>query len=523
MERIARTNQLGQFTIRGLRPGNYRIFAINDVNRDYHWDRSEDIAFYDSIITPWSEPVTVTDTLRTATGKDSIVIRQSVEYYPNDILLTWFNEDYQSQYLKDYKRPERKRLTVNFGAHSDSLPEITLLNGPKAGTTDKEWARLNTVATLDTLEYFITDSAVYACDTMLVAMRYMRTDTASQLVWGTDTLKFNFKDPKKSKGQLKQEEKERQRKIDRVLKARQEAGDTSTVIEPADTFELKFLKFSAVTGSKQELDKPLWFTTDQPLTVDTVPDSLVTFAMMRDSVWDTIPAPRIYRPDSLRLMQYRAEYKWEPGLKYKLSIDSAALYNVYGLWNNKFDVEFTAKSLEEYSALFVNVPAIKDSAYVEVLSRDDSPVAIAPIINGVAEFNYLNPGDYYLRMFIDRNGNGEYDTGNLLDSIQPEEVYYYPKKIVLKQNWDVEQNWNIYDTAIDMQKAAAIKKNKPKETKQRRRRADGSYIDDGRDNNGEYEEEDDGYGDNNNFFGPGTSNGTRNIGNSNLNGFGRGY
>ena len=40
MERIARTNQLGQFTIRGLRPGEYRIFAINDVNRDYHWDRS---------------------------------------------------------------------------------------------------------------------------------------------------------------------------------------------------------------------------------------------------------------------------------------------------------------------------------------------------------------------------------------------------------------------------------------------------------------------------------------------------
>jgi hypothetical protein len=524
MERIARTNQLGQFTIRGLRPGNYRIFAINDVNRDYHWDRSEDIAFYDSIITPWAEPVTVTDTLRTAAGNDSIVIRQSVEYYPNDILLTWFNEGYQSQYLKDYKRPERKKLTVNFGAHSDTLPEITLLNGPKAGTTDKEWSRLNTVATLDTLEYFLTDSAVYACDTMLVAMRYLRTDTASKLVWGTDTLKFNFKEPKKSKGQLKKEEKERQRKIDRVLNARQERGDTSTVIEPADTLELKFLKFSAVSGSKQELDQPLWFTSEQPLTVDTVPDSLVTFAIMRDTVWDTIPAPKIYRPDSLKLLRYRAEYKWEPGMKYKLSIDSAALYSVYGMWNTKFDVEFAAKSLEEYSALFVNVPAVRDSAYVEVLSRDDNPVAIAPIIKGVAEFNYLNPGDYYLRMFIDRNGNGEYDTGNLLDSIQPEEVYYYPKKITLKQNWDVEQNWNIYDTAIDLQKTAAIKKNKPKETKQRRRRADGSYIDDGRDNNGEnYEEEDDGYGDNNNFFGPGTANGTRNIGNSGLNGFSRGY
>jgi hypothetical protein len=47
LERISKTNQLGQFTIRNLKPGTYRIFALNDLNRDYHWDRSEDIAFYD--------------------------------------------------------------------------------------------------------------------------------------------------------------------------------------------------------------------------------------------------------------------------------------------------------------------------------------------------------------------------------------------------------------------------------------------------------------------------------------------
>ena len=47
MDRITKTNQLGQFTIRNLKEGTYRIFALNDVNRDYHWDRSEDVAFYD--------------------------------------------------------------------------------------------------------------------------------------------------------------------------------------------------------------------------------------------------------------------------------------------------------------------------------------------------------------------------------------------------------------------------------------------------------------------------------------------
>ena len=63
LERIAKTNQLGQFTVRGLKPGDYHIFAINDINRDYHWDRSEDVAFYDVTVSPTAETTTVTDTL----------------------------------------------------------------------------------------------------------------------------------------------------------------------------------------------------------------------------------------------------------------------------------------------------------------------------------------------------------------------------------------------------------------------------------------------------------------------------
>lgn len=76
----------------------------------------------------------------------------------------------------------------------------------------------------------------------------------------------------------------------------------------------------------------------------------------------------------------------------------------------------------------------------------------------------MQAGEYYARLYIDRNGNGEYDTG-ILDSIQPEETYYCPKKIVLKKNWEVEQRWNIFDSPIDLQKPKELVKNKPKEKK----------------------------------------------------------
>ena len=237
---------------------------------------------------------------------------------------------------------------------------------------------------------------------------------------------------------------------------------------------------------------------------------------MRDTIWDTIAAPPLERVDSFNLMRYKLNMKWEPGVKYRYSVDSASVISIYNQWNSPFKHEFTVRKLEDYSSLFFNITGVRDSAVVEILDKSDKPVATAPLIDGVASFPHLQSGTFYARLYIDRNGNGEYDTGNLHDSIQPEEVYYFPKKLVLKKNWDVEQSWDIYETAIDLQKPKEIVKNKPKEKK--RRNKDGSYIDE--DGRTRYDdEEDDGY-DDGNFFGPSNSNGTRNLGNGMNNGFG---
>ena len=41
-------------------------------------------------------------------------------------------------------------------------------------------------------------------------------------------------------------------------------------------------------------------------------------------------------------------------------------------------------------------------------------------------------------------------------------MYYFPKKLPLKQRWDMVQNWNVYELPLDAQKPFDIKKNKPK-------------------------------------------------------------
>lgn len=511
LERIAKTNQLGQFTVRGLKPGDYHIFAINDINRDYHWDRSEDVAFYDVTVSPTAETTTVTDTLTAADGSDSIVSVSRTKYLPNDILLTWFNEGYTPQYLKDYTRPDRRRLFVKFSAPSDTLPEIRLLNGVDSGLPIDRWARLNAIATFDSLEYFITDTAVVAQDTMMIEMRYLRTDTLDQLSWGTDTLRVLFKGAREEKRQKEEAEK---KAAERRKKA-EKKGENIDSIEAAEAAKLTFVKVSAPGGATQEIYKPLFIDVDQPL--DTIIQGGLRMLMLNDTIWDTIPAPPLVPVDSFGLLKYQLDMKWTPGTKYKYVADSASIIGTYNQWNSTFTHEFSTRKLEDYSALYFNVTGVTDSAVVEVLDKSDKPVDEAPLKGGVAEFPYMQPGTYYARLYIDRNGNGKWDTGSLLDSVQPEEVYYYPKKIVLKKNWDVEQSWNIYDTPIDLQKPKEIVKNKPKTAKKRRRNKDGTYIDDENGERNPDEEEEDPYNEGN-FFGPGNSNGTRNFGNG-MNGF----
>lgn len=482
-DRVTRTNQLGQFTIHNLKPGKYRVYAINDVNRDYQWDRSEDVAFFDTIISPYATAIEVTDTLMGHDGSDSIQVRPGTAYFPNDVLLTWFNENYNPQYLKDYSRPDRRRIEINFNTSADSLPEITIASGPLAGRNADEWGLLQASAKRDSLMYWITDTAVLRTDSLYLSVKYQRTDTTDALSWKADTLKFFFFDPKtKDKKKKKKDEEE---------------ADT---LPPKPTF----ITFSPVTKSQHEVYMPLVFNSSEPIAAIN-PDG-VRLETLADTLWTAVPNDGLV-PDSLSPLTGRRLFnKWVPGQKYRLIVDSAAIMSVYGLWNDSTAHEFTVRPLEEYANLTFNVEGLDGrEAFVELLDKSDATRSMAKVVNGKAYFPYQNAGDVYARLFIDKNGNGVWDTGALLDSIQPEEVYYFPKKIALKKNWDVEQAWNIYETPVDLQKPLDIKKNKPKTKK-------GERLNDQED-----DEEDDEFGPAGGYgpggYGSGYGNGNRSTGN----------
>lgn len=436
-ERIARTNQLGQFTVRNLKAGNYAVYAINDLNRDNKWDRSEDIAFLGHLATPSVEAITVTDTIRTAAGTDSLATRPGTAYYPNDLLLTWFNEGYKSQYLKDYKRPERRKITLEMGAPADSLPEIAVVKGPQ-GRSFSEMAVLQHNATNDTLTYWLHDPELIAADSLMLSVRHLNTDTLDRIVWKTDTLRFFWRDKDKKK------------------KKKDEEADT--VPKP-----IELLPLTMTSPSDFDVYQPLRLGTSTPIArADTAAFHL---EMLVDTIWTAVPHSPV-RADTLNpLTGLVIDFDTGPGQKYRIRVDSLGVENIYGLHNKDFSQEFKVRELEEYSNLVLNITPDSLPMMVELLSEADNPVRVVSAEKGKAIFRYVNPGTYYARLWIDADSNGIWTTGCVIDSLQPEEVYYYPRKIDLKANWDVENSWDIYELPVDAQKPMKIRKNKPKPKK----------------------------------------------------------
>lgn len=439
LQRVALTNDRGQFTIRNVSPGSYHIFALKDLDRDYKFGNpTEDIAFLDSIIVPSIGTREAADTVYNDLNEiDTIMRATRPAYFPNDILLSMFNEDRKSQYLANNLRVDSTRISLTFAAASDTLPSLSIVG---RNDVPDQWYTLERSQTNDTLTYWIRPPHLVSADTLMVATTYLRTDTASNLSWGTDTLKFTFQ-RQKAKKKKKNEE--------------------------TDSLEqIRFMELHPLANSTQEVYAPLLLQTGTPIERY----SREAFHLQRKLQNDTIFYPAeiksiALRDSTLNRRDLVLKVDWEPGAAYTLAVDSLAMTDIYGLQTKPLKVDFNVRKMEEYGNIVFNITAVRDSAIVELLDGTEKIVLRAPVKNHRAELLNLLPGKYYARLFIDRNGNGKYDTGNYDMHLQPEETVYYPGAINLKKNWDVEQTWDIYATPIDKQKPEAIKKNKPERKK----------------------------------------------------------
>ena len=319
-DRVGRTDSRGKFTIKGVAPGEYHIFALQESDQKYYYSASsETVAFRDSLVIPSSELRMRQDT----TWIDSLVIdtiveRQYTHYLPDDLMLKAFVNQQKDQRLAKSERTTKKDFTLFFTAPSDTFPTIKGLNFDEtdAFVIEKLTERI------DTIKYWIKDSLIYQLDTLQMEVSYLYTDSLKELVPRTDTLKLASKEKPKSEKELQKEKEAKEKEEQR----RRERGDTLKV-EP----KIEYLAVDIYAPSSIDVYDYLTLTFPEPIA--SIDSTSFHLRQKVDSLWKDIPFELVH--DSLDIKIYNVYADWKPGESYTFEADSAAVTGIYGRFIDK--------------------------------------------------------------------------------------------------------------------------------------------------------------------------------------------
>lgn len=453
MLRVSRTDSRGHFVIKGIRPAEYRVYALQDADGNYFFSqKSEKIAFSKDIITPSFSYDVRQDTIwRDSLRIDSISRVRYTRFKPDNIVLRAFTELQTDRYLVKSERKYANRMTFYFSYGNEHLPEIKGLDfdGSNAFITECSENK-------DTVTYWLLDTALINRDTLNVEIRYFANDSSGVLRMHNDTLQMLSKEPYSRRMRERQSEIERWEKQQRRLKER---GEKYDAIMPPKPLEVKY-----IIPQRLEPDRNVTISLPTPL------KSVDTTAIHLYSKHDTLWYRAKFRLEKMSEREYRLRAEWRPGIEYSIEADTMAFVDIYGMKSSPFKQGLIVGAEEDYGTLIVQMNNMRDrNAVVQLLDGQDKPVKEVMARNGTAEIFYINPGKYYMRMYVDENNNRKWDTGDYDKGIQAEHVYYYNKAIEIKAKRDITANWNPEAMELNRQKPGEITRQKAEKEKKIRK------------------------------------------------------
>ena len=468
--RTSKTDERGRFVIHNVAPGSYHVFALEDKNRNYAYDKNNDesLAFLDSIVVPTWERAMVADTIwKDTVTVDTVMMVEKTLFYPNDLVLWLFKDSVTPR--QRMLRPERSQdyiFTLKFNAPMDTLPAPVPLNFEPA---DSLWyiTQKGEDPQSFAVNYWILDSMIYKLDTLSIEVSYMKNnDTIPDLMeLKTDTLNLVNRDA----AQKKKKDSAPKRPV--KVRKNDNSSDT-TQTEPEQPPVIPLQVGITPSGALNPYDI-ITVQFNEP--VLDVQKEYFVMEISKDSLWEAVEFD--FEEDSMHAMTYLIKCPFKYNEVFRLSIDSALLCGVYGHCNDNIVTTMTVKSEKDYGHLVFSVqglPLTGDSgqvvpAFMELLNSNGAPARKAIVGNGIANFIDIPPEKYYARIILDANGNGKWDAGNYEEKRQPERVFYYlDKQIEVRQNWKIEEAWDI-STSKQGEKPYDLIQNKPKEETKKKR------------------------------------------------------
>ncbi len=431
--RVAKTNEEGYFRIKNIPDSTYKIYAINDLSSNWYYKSAAggEVAFQGSRVKGQGSRRNETVPM----SKDSSIIAGGMSKEEEPLVLRLFKEELTQEYFKKAFRPAKETFTIVFGHEPTMMPDLKVLGTVDSvnSTTQELWV-LEKPIRKDSLVYWITDTTLLKTDSLRLEMKYLKTDSLGNLAETLDTLKLTV--PIKRSVQAKKKKKDEEHKSD-----------------------IQFIAFTH--NLKQEMEVYDTITLNFAEPIKSIDYDSITVSIKVDSLFNPIPIS-FETGDSACNKELRIIYEKQFDETYKLNIDSACITSIYGRHNTKFYKTFTYKKPDSYANLYITFVNNPENAILELMNEQEAVKYTSILEDNEVIFQDIAPGTYYLRMIIDDNHNGKWDTGNVMKGLQPEKVYYMPEKLDLPANWDIEQKWDYESFDLLSQRHSDLKPAKSK-------------------------------------------------------------
>lgn len=126
----------------------------------------------------------------------------------------------------------------------------------------------------------------------------------------------------------------------------------------------------------------------------------------------------------------------------ELNLRSAAFISIENDSNETVVQNIRPLGEQDLSILNVGIRTNAEAFFVQVV--DNNYKVIRQVANqNVVRFTNLIPGDYQIRLIVDKDNNGRWDPGNYFENVEPEPVIYYRgadgSTFIkgVKANWDI--------------------------------------------------------------------------------------
>ncbi|OSZ78336.1 hypothetical protein CAP35_08760 [Chitinophagaceae bacterium IBVUCB1] len=123
---------------------------------------------------------------------------------------------------------------------------------------------------------------------------------------------------------------------------------------------------------------------------------------------------------------------------------------------------FRTRNDEDYGIIDIRLPLkYKDRKYLLMVTADKDTVYYKPVTDTVVVLKKMNPTTYSMRIVVDENKNGKWDTGDLFEKRQPEMVIPYIGNVPLKAGWESVVDFEPKPKIKDKADTSPEKRDKP--------------------------------------------------------------